>query len=87
MAGRVVRHVPATVGVDDEVGSSGSVTFSVVADGVTLVTTPRLTGSSASASINVPIAGAQVLDLVVGDAGDGNGSDHGDWAVPTLTCN
>jgi hypothetical protein len=23
---------------------------------------------------------------VVGDAGDGNGSDHGDWATPTLTC-
>jgi beta-galactosidase GanA len=77
----------ATVGVDDEVGGSGSVTFSVVADGVTLITTPRQTGSSASVTINVPITGAQVLDLVVGDAGDGNGSDHGDWAIPTLTCN
>jgi hypothetical protein len=76
----------ATVGVDDEVGSAGSVTFSVIADGQTLTTTPKLTGSSASATINVPVTGAQVLDLVVGDAGDGNGNDHGDWANPTLTC-
>ncbi len=76
----------ATVGIDDEVGSAGSVTFSVLADGKTLVTTPTLTGSSPSASINVPVTGAQVLDLVVGDAGDGNGNDHGDWASPMLTC-
>ena len=76
----------ATVGVDDEVGSAGSVTFSVVADGTTLTTTPVLTGASSSVDINVPVTGAQVLDLVVGDGGDGNGNDHGDWANPTLTC-
>jgi hypothetical protein len=76
----------ATVGVDDETGSGGTVTFSVVADGTTLTTTGRLTGSGGSASIHVPLDHAQVLDLVVGDAGDGNGSDHGDWATPTLTC-
>ena len=77
----------ATVGVDDEQGSAGSVTFSVIADGQTLVTTPVLKGSSPSASINVPVTGAQVIDLVVGDGGDGNGNDHGDWANPILTCN
>jgi NPCBM/NEW2 domain len=76
----------ATVGVDDEQGSGGSVTFSVIADGRTLVTTPRQTGSSANQTIDVSVAGAQILDLVVGDGGDGNGQDHGDWAVPTLTC-
>jgi beta-galactosidase GanA len=76
----------ATVGVDDETGSGGTVTFSVVADGTTLTTTGRLTGSGGSAAIHVPLDHAQVLDLVVGDAGDGNGSDHGDWATPTLTC-
>jgi hypothetical protein len=51
-----------------------------------LTTTPVLTGSSSSVKINVPVTGAQVLDLVVGDGGDGNGNDHGDWANPTLTC-
>ncbi len=76
----------ATVGVDDEQGNGGSVTFSVIADGVTKVTTARLTGSSANATIDVSVAGAKLLDLVVGDGGDGNGQDHGDWAIPTLTC-
>ena len=80
------RRFTATVGVDDEQGNGGSVTFSVIADGHTLVTTPRQTGSSANATIDVPITGAQILDLVVGDGGDGNGQDHGDWAIPTLTC-
>jgi hypothetical protein len=77
----------ATVGVDDEVGNNGSVTFSVLADGTNLVTTPVLTGSSASSTINVPVTGAQILDLVVGDGGNGNGLDHADWALPTVTCN
>jgi hypothetical protein len=76
----------ATVGIDDEQGSAGSVTFSVIADGRTLVTTPRQTGSSDNQTIDVSVAGAKILDLVVGDAGDGNGNDHGDWAAPTLTC-
>jgi hypothetical protein len=76
----------ATVGVDDEQGNGGSVTFSVIADGVTKITTPRQTGSSANVTIDVSVAGAQLLDLLVGDGGDGNGQDHGDWAIPTLTC-
>jgi hypothetical protein len=76
----------ATVGVDDEQGSAGSVTFSVIADGQTLKTTSVLTGSSASQTIDVSVAGAKILDLVVGDGGNGNGNDHGDWALPTLTC-
>ena len=76
----------ATVGVDDEVGTNGSVTFSVVSDGMTLSTTSVLTGSSASVSLDVDITGTQLLDLVVGDGGDGNGYDHGDWANARVTC-
>jgi hypothetical protein len=76
----------ATVGVDDEVGSNGSVTFSVVSDGRVLTTTPVLTGSSASVNLDVDITGTQLLDLVVGDGGNGNGSDHGDWAAAQLHC-
>lgn len=79
-------RLTATVGVDDEVGTNGSVTFSVVSDGTTLNTTPVLTGSSASVSLDVDITGTQLLDLVVGDGGDGNGNDHGDWANAQLTC-
>jgi beta-galactosidase GanA len=76
----------ATVGVDDEVGGAGSITFSVVADGRTLTTTPVLTGSSASVPIDVDVTGAQQLDLLIGDGGDGNGNDHGDWAAAQLVC-
>ncbi|MDT4905015.1 MAG: hypothetical protein QOH52_3031 [Pseudonocardiales bacterium] len=76
----------ATVGVDDETGGSGTVTFAVAADGKTLVTTPTIKGKAAAVPIDVDVSGAQVLDLMVGDAGDGNGNDHGDWTVPRLTC-
>ncbi len=76
----------AVVGVDDEQGNAGSVAFSVVADGRTLTSTPVLTGSSASVPIDVDVTGAQQLDLVIGDGGDGNGNDHGDWADARLTC-
>jgi hypothetical protein len=76
----------ATVGVDDEQGSAGSVTFSVLSDGKTLTTTPVLTGSSASVNLDVDITGTQLLDLVVGDGGNGNGNDHGDWADAQVHC-
>ena len=85
LGGQCTRFT-ATVGVDDEQGSAGSVTFSVIKDGTTLTTTPVLTGSSASISIDVDITGAQLLDLVVGDGGNGNGNDHGDWADARVSC-
>lgn len=84
--GGTCSRFTAHVGVDDETGGGGTVTFAVRADGKTLATTPTLKGRQAAASIDVDVTGAQVLELVVGDAGDGNGSDHGDWATPTLTC-
>jgi beta-galactosidase GanA len=76
----------AVVGVDDEVGDAGSVTFSVVADGVAVYTSPTVTGASAPLPVDVNIAGAQVVDLVVGEAGDGNAHDHADWADAKLLC-
>lgn len=83
--GRCSRFT-ATVGVDDEVGNAATVTFSVIMDGKVLVTTPVLKGGGATADIDVPVTGGQVVELVVGDGGDGNGNDHADWATPTLTC-
>ena len=83
LAGQCSRFT-ATVGVDH--GDPGTVTFSVVLDGKTLTTTPVLKGSSAPVAIDVPVTGGLVLDLNVGDGGDGNGNDHGDWVDPTLTC-
>ncbi|MCI3244231.1 beta-galactosidase [Streptomyces spinosisporus] len=85
LAGNCSRFT-ADVGVDDETGGAGTVTFSVIADGKTLVTTPTIRGKQTAVPLDVDISGAQVIDLKVGDAGDGNGNDHGDWGTPTLTC-
>ncbi|WP_086849558.1 beta-galactosidase [Amycolatopsis kentuckyensis] len=85
LAGACTR-LTASVGVDGETGTGGSVSFSVSADGVPKVTTPVVRGGQAAVPIDVDVTGAQVLDLMVSDGGDGNGQDHADWAVPTLTC-
>jgi beta-galactosidase GanA len=83
LAGQCSRFT-ATVGVDN--GDPATVTFSVSVDGTVLTTTPVLNGKSAPVSIDVPVTGGQVLDLAVGDGGDGNGNDHADWVNPILTC-
>jgi hypothetical protein len=85
LAGKCTR-LTTSVGVDAEAGNSGTVTFSVVLDGKTLASTPVMKGNQPAATIDVPVTGGQVLDLQVGDGGDGNGLDHADWAMPTLTC-
>ncbi|HEY4023402.1 MAG TPA: NPCBM/NEW2 domain-containing protein, partial [Pseudonocardiaceae bacterium] len=77
----------STVGVDAEVGDSGSVTFSVLGDGQTLASTKVINGGDPTQTVTANVTGVQILDLVVGDgAPPGNGNDHGDWAMPTLTC-
>ena len=72
--------------MDDEVGSGGTVTFGVFGDGQTLASTPTIKGGDPAQQITANVTGVQILDLVVGDAGDGNANDHGDWATPQLTC-
>ena len=75
------------VGVDDEVGDAGSVTFQVWADGVKLYDSGLMTGTAATKNIDVDVTGKQTLRLIVTDGGDGFGFDHADWAgarlVPT----
>jgi hypothetical protein len=84
--GGACTHFTTKVGVDDETNGGGTVTFTVRADGRTVASTGTIKGKAAAVSLDADVTGAQVLELVVGDAGDGNGLDHGDWAVPTLTC-
>jgi hypothetical protein len=50
------------------------------------VTTPVLTGNSPPAALDVDLTGVGQLDLIVDDDGDGNGSDHSDWADAMLRC-
>jgi uncharacterized delta-60 repeat protein len=76
----------ADVGVDDEVGSRGSVVFQVFADGLKLYDSGLMTGNSLTKRVNVGVVGRQELRLVVTDAGNGISYDHADWADPRLDC-
>jgi fibronectin type 3 domain-containing protein/lysophospholipase L1-like esterase len=77
----------ADIGVDDEIASGGSVVFQVYVDGVLKFTSGVMTGSTATASINLSLSNASTLRLVVTDAGDGANQDHADWANARLTAN
>ena len=77
----------ATLGLDDEVaGSAGSVTYQVWGDGVKLYDSGFLNTASAMVSASVNVGGKNQLQLVVTDGGDGNTSDHADWANAQITC-
>lgn len=78
------RSFISDVGVDDETGNAGSVRFFVIADGVTIYDSLKMEGASPTQTINVNVAGVQQLKLRVTDAGDGDSSDHADWADARL---
>jgi hypothetical protein len=74
----------ADVGVDDEVGNNGNVTFRVLTDGgLVLFDSGVMTGASATQHVNVDVTGKSLLQLLV--LNNGNSSfDHGDWADATV---
>ncbi|MGQ4484998.1 NPCBM/NEW2 domain-containing protein [Streptomyces sp. SAS_281] len=85
-AGGACGTVTAQVGVDDEKGTKGSVTFEVWADGEKAASTGTLTNAMAPQPLSADVTGAQVVRLVVTDAGDGVDSDHADWGDLRITC-
>lgn len=84
--GKACTRLTARVGVDDEVGSRGSVVFQVFADGQKLYDSGTLTGRNSSRKLSVTLTGKQQLELVVTDAGNGRSHDHVDWVDPRLEC-
>jgi beta-galactosidase GanA len=89
----VVIDVPAgctqfasDVGVDDSAAGKGSVTFSVLADGVQVASTGVMRGGQPAQHLSADITGVSQLTLDVGDAGDGIGHDNGDWGDAQLMC-
>ncbi|WP_019587796.1 NPCBM/NEW2 domain-containing protein [Deinococcus apachensis] len=84
--GNTCTRFTADVGVDDEVGSRGSVVFQVFLDGQKAYDSGVMTGASATRRADVPINGQRELRMVVTDAGDGTSSDHADWAAPLIYC-
>jgi len=75
----------ATVGIDDEINGYGDVTFSVVADGKTLWTSPTVTWQSAPLAVTVPLGAADRVHLKITAVGTKTG-DHGDWAAAKFHC-
>lgn len=75
----------AQVGVDDEVGANGSISFAVLADGKEVYRSGVLKGGQAGQAVSVNLQGATTLSLVANMV-DNPYSDHGDWANPKLTC-
>lgn len=78
------RTFAAEVGVDDEVGNSGSVVFQVYADGALLYDSGVLNGFSDAKSLSVDVTGKNELRLVVTTSGDNDWYDHADWANARL---
>ena len=76
----------ASVGLDDEVGANGSVSFQVYAGTTQIYSSGVMTGTTATKSIDVSITGASELRLVVGNGGDNDAYDHADWAEARIEC-
>ena len=70
----------ADVGVDDDGGGNGSVTFSVIVDGKVRFASPTMHGRDQPMHVSVDLTNAKIMRLVVGDGGDGINFDHADWA-------
>ena len=80
---RPMTRFKASIGVDNNERTEakrGSVVFTVSAGGRGRFRSGVLRGGQEPQSIDVELGGATVLDLEVGDAGDGPGWDHADWA-------
>ncbi|RYG26069.1 melibiase [bacterium] len=75
-----VQRFTASVGVDDEVGTRGSVEFVVLVDGKPKWRSGVMRGGQAAKAVSVDTRGAKTISLRLNDGGDGTGYDHGDWA-------
>ncbi|GJM24685.1 MAG: hypothetical protein DHS20C16_11000 [Phycisphaerae bacterium] len=67
----------ATIGLDDAVRPSGSVSFKIMVDGKIAYDGKPMTGSERAVPVNVSVAGAEWLTLIVESA---DRADVGDWA-------
>jgi hypothetical protein len=78
----------AICGIDDDsLNSPASVRFHVVADGKEVWSSQVLKAGAAGVPVDVPLKGVRTLELKVDDGGDGNRSDHADWAAATIGYN
>jgi alpha-glucosidase len=84
--GGTCRTFTASVGLDDETTSIGSVVFQVVGDGQVISQTGLVNTRALPLALNANITGVQVLTLRVTDGGDGKNFDHADWGDALVAC-
>ena len=82
MTGKGFYAFESYIGVDGAMKNSGvsSITFEVYVDGVKRYDSGLMKSNTPQKFVSVNLNGASTLKLVVTAAGNGNGSDHGDWA-------
>ena len=83
--GGICSRFISDIGVDDEVGSNGSVIFQVFADGTKIYDSGIMTGGSATRTVDLDVTGVRRLTIGVTDTGNDvtgnrNSNDHADWA-------
>ncbi len=74
----------ADVGIDEETPDRGSVVFEVIGDGKVLGTSGVMGPHDPAHAFDIDVTGVRRLTLRVTDGGDGNDSDHADWADARL---
>jgi len=75
------RRFTAVVGVDDATGPRGSIRFKVYVDSEKRFDSGVMKGSDGVKEVDVPLAGAKHMILMVTSTGDGVDFDHADWAL------
>jgi hypothetical protein len=77
------RRFTAYVGADKEV-MGNTIVFEVWGDGKKLWESGVMTVNDEAKRVDLDISGIDILELRVGDAGDGINADHADWADAIL---
>ncbi|MCF7976215.1 MAG: NPCBM/NEW2 domain-containing protein [Phycisphaerae bacterium] len=80
-----VSRFQAFVGIDSDSDEKGSVEFLVELESTVVWRSGVMKGGEPAKEVDLDLAGAKEMTLVVTTAGDGNSSDHADWADATLT--
>ncbi|WP_052351866.1 NPCBM/NEW2 domain-containing protein [Deinococcus pimensis] len=86
LAGVMCNKLDGYVGMDDEVGDRGSVTFQIWLDGAKVWDSGVMTGKDGARFYSVDTTGKTDLRLVVTNGGDNFYYDHADWIQPTVHC-
>ncbi len=85
LGGACAGNFVADVGVDDSAAGQGSVVFQVLLDGAKVFDSGVMRGGDLRKTVNVGVAGANELRLVVNDGGNGSAFDSADWAGARIT--